>query len=93
MSPDPGDHLLLRFHSNTRLASWMVRHSFRLAAATPLRGNLLSPTHTHHKTFREFFQCVPTLVVGRQKLSAQIIPIRSRHTLVPRTFAMYSLHY
>jgi hypothetical protein len=62
-----------------RLASRLVTNTFRLPGAIPLCGNLLRPTQTHHETLCQFFKRLCALIVGGQKLPAQIISIRFRH--------------
>jgi hypothetical protein len=64
-----------------RLAPRLVTHTFRLSGAIPLHGNLLRPTKAHHETLGQFFQRPRPLVIGTQKLPAQIISIRFRHGL------------
>jgi hypothetical protein len=64
-----------------RLAPRLVTHTFRLPGAIPLCGNLLRPTQTHHETLGQLLKRLGALVVGGQKLPAQVISIRFRHGL------------
>ncbi len=88
----PIHHLTLRLDSGGHLRS-LMRHTLSTAVAVPLRRKLFSPPEAHSKTIRKLFQRLFALIAGRQKLTAQVIPIGSRHRFVlPQSLAKTGLH-
>ena len=83
---------MLRIYPGVRFAPRLVRQTFSLAGAVARGGNLLRPADTHQKTTGKFLQRSFALIVGQQKLTAQIIPkgfphIRVRRRVSPNTIS------
>ena len=57
---------------------WCV-YPFGMPTAVPLCGNLLRPAHTYQEAIRKLLQRLLALIVGQQKLTAQVISIWLRH--------------
>ncbi len=76
---NPDQNLPLCLGSSVRLAPGAMRHPLRLPGTVSLRGDLLRPTHTDQKTLSQLFKRGLAFVVGRKKLTAQIIAIGSSH--------------
>ena len=93
MRPHPPSHLLLRLDADPWFAPRPVMHTLGLPGAIALRRDLLRPAKAYNKTLRQFFQRSVPGVVGRQKLPAQVIPIRSPHIGFVAEIATCSLHY
>jgi hypothetical protein len=81
---NPCSYLTLRLNPGVRLAPRPVWHALGLTTALALCGNLLCPANTDQKAGRQLFQRTLALVVGQQKLTAQIIPIGSPHLFTRR---------
>src|ERR1035437_5208918 len=61
-----------------------VRHSLALPITAPLRRNLLRPAHAYQESIGKLLQRLLALIVGQQKLTAQVIPISFRHRFTRR---------
>jgi hypothetical protein len=57
----------------------MVWNSFGLSRAVALSGYLLGPSHAYRETVSQRFVRALTPIIGRQILTAQIIPIGFPH--------------
>src|SRR5271165_3510417 len=80
----PIHHLTLRLRACPPLTPRLVRHALGLPSAVPLCGNLFRPAHAHQEAIRKFLQRRLALIVGQQKLTAQVIPIWLRHRFTRR---------
>jgi hypothetical protein len=80
----PVHHLTLCLDTGPQFTARVVRNPLGLASAVPLRGNLLGPAQAHQEAIRKFLQCLFPLIVGQQKLTAQIISIWLRHRFTRR---------
>ena len=80
----PIHDLTLRLGTCPPLTPWLVRHALGLPSAVPLCGNLFRPAHAHQKAIRQLLQRLLALIVGQQKLTAQVIPIWLRHRFTRR---------
>jgi hypothetical protein len=61
-----------------------VPHPLGLPGAVPLCGDLLRPAHAHQEPIRKFLQRLLALIVSKQKLTAQVIPLWLRHRFTRR---------
>jgi hypothetical protein len=73
LGANPSHNLALRFDPCSRLAPRSMSHSFGLTTAVPLSRDFLCPTHAHQKSVCQLLQCAFTSIIGRKKLTAQII--------------------
>ncbi len=80
----PIHHLSLRRDTGTPLAPGLVPHPLGLPGAVPLCGDLLRPAHAHQEPIRKFLQRLLALIVSKQKLTAQVIPLWLRHRFTRR---------
>src|ERR1035441_6158515 len=80
----PIHHLTLRLRACPPLTPRLVRHALGLPGAVPLCGNLFRPAHAHQEAIRQLLQRLLALIVGQQKLTAQVIPIWLRHRFTRR---------
>src|SRR5664279_2416859 len=80
----PIHHLTLRLGARPPLTPWLVRHALGLPSAVPLCGNLFRPAQAHQEAIRKLLQRLLALIVGQQKLTAQVIPIWLRHRFTRR---------
>ncbi len=80
----PIHHLSLRRDTGTPLAPGLLPHPLGLPGAVPLCGDLLRPAHAHQEPIRKFLQRLLALIVSKQKLTAQVIPLWLRHRFTRR---------
>jgi hypothetical protein len=77
-------HLRVHMHTNGGLASWLVGYAFGLTGVVALCGYLLGPTKADRESACQILQRTLALVIGVQKLAAQIIPIGFPHIITRR---------
>ena len=75
----PVHYLMLCLDTGPQFTARVVRNPLGLASAVPLRRNFLGPAQAHQEAIRKLLQRLLALIVGQQKLTAQVISIWLRH--------------